>query len=589
MNWIEKIIQERFEYNYSPIAIVETNDLKYTIQVLTTRLYDLFIRTLLYIPYRLYEVKKDNGKVYLEELGSIKSSSLPFPIQQQGQNFVDPESVFNQFLNTVKEIQFESTEGQQKLGSILLIYVLFPDSPNSMMSLPDFQRIAILRSVEILSDPQYVVLKKRGLIIFVTNDSLLLKPILHEAIYVKTEPLKKDVEFLIRKLKQRLAEKYGLILNIPDGRIIDVVKGLEYKDIENVLFKAGKKFIKSHGKISFIHEVIKAKNELLTIYESALEPVEPRFGFEAVGGYDEVKNFVKQAFVNVWKYREIAEYLGAELPKGMLLFGIRGTGKTWFVQCMAKEVDIPMYKLVIERLMTAWYGETEKAIKKIFDFLRKIEPVILFIDEVDKIMTQRGLLQEHEVSRRIKNIFLEELSKESKLIFIGTTNFPEQLDDAFLRAGRIDIKVPFLLPDVKAREQILHVHTHVVRKVKLNEDVDLRKYAKLTHRWTGAELELLVKTATMKALNEIVEKHGVNELMKITKVIEDGKEITILKVTDKHFEDAYRDIQIDREERENELKRFEKIAKQLTSHRKLIEYVTKQVTQISEETKLDTL
>jgi len=134
------------------------------------------------------------------------------------------------------------------------------------------------------------------------------------------------------------------------------------------------------------------------------------------------------------------------------------------------------------------------------ELAEEIAPCVLFIDEIDRF-GQRGQLGEHEATRRTFSILLEWLGDaRRKTIVIGTTNRPEDLDEAFIRVGRFDYIIPMLLPDLEARKQILHVHTKVIRKVPLAKNVDLDEIAEKTGWFTGAELEELVLRSARNAL-----------------------------------------------------------------------------------------
>ena len=556
MSWVLTLLEERYIYNYSTIAIVETSDLRHALRnlfnivIAINKIGDVSCplpdRFIYYSADKLYEIhlredkntielrplKKGNGRSLFESITTVESVSI-----------VDALDIY--YNMAIRD------------GRILMIFNMFGIPREAIYTI--YPKIS-----DILSDPTHRFYHSGSLLIFVTDDRDKFRPFLSNVIFVRDEPSEEEIRGLISLFKAKLESK-NIKVSVEDDKILELVRGLEYKDVENILYKLRRK-LETGRKIDIIRELISERNRIILQSLPCLEPIESKYGLEAVGGYSEIKEIVRRSFINVWKHRELARSLGAELPKGMLLFGIRGTGKTWFVKCMAKELDLPMYRFNIELVKSHLYGETEKTLRYVFKMLRKIQPVILFIDEVDKLMTQRGGLQEHEVTRAIKNIMLEELSERDEIILICTTNFPEQLDEAFLRAGRIDIKLPFLLPDYEARKQILEIHTKIVRKVPLGEDVDLDKLARKTSGWTGAEIEQLVKEAIIYALDEAVRKR-----------------VKKMKVHMEHFETAYENIIVDRDVRARELERYMNASRMLTSHREVMKYLEKQYNMVMDE------
>jgi len=173
---------------------------------------------------------------------------------------------------------------------------------------------------------------------------------------------------------------------------------------------------------------------------------------------------------------------------------------THFARALAKELKLPFLRLRTENIVSKYYGETERSMARALELAEEIAPCVLFIDEIDRF-GQRGQLGEHEATRRTFSILLEWLGDaRRKTIVIGTTNRPEDLDEAFIRVGRFDYIIPMLLPDLEARKQILHVHTKVIRKVPLAKNVDLNEIAEKTEWFTGAEIEELVLRSARNAL-----------------------------------------------------------------------------------------
>jgi SpoVK/Ycf46/Vps4 family AAA+-type ATPase len=346
-----------------------------------------------------------------------------------------------------------------------------------------------------------------------------------------------------------------LNIDIDDNEIhayAEALKGLSLHETESValesIFRYGKFDMSSM--IEFKYDIIR-KSGLLDIEE-------PSHGFEAVGGYDILKKFIMNNVIKVLRNPDKARKLGLRPPRGILLFGPPGTGKTWFARALAKELQLPYLRLRTEKIVSMWYGETSRNLAKALEISESVAPAVLFIDEVDRF-GRRGGPTEHEESRRAFSILLEWLGDaRRKTIVVATTNRPEDLDEAFRRVGRFDYIIPMLYPDFKARLEILKIHTSVVRKVPLASDVDLNYIAKITEYWSGAELEELVLRAARKALEE-------------------DSDVVITK----HFNRALETFRINQNERQEQLRRYLQLAEEFTNDTEFLEQLKKSYEQVS--------
>jgi len=350
--------------------------------------------------------------------------------------------------------------------------------------------IAFLRSA-IFTDEYY---DKGHMIVIFSEDphSIIDDSTLQYTIYIPIPPSTNEER---RAIIQEIAESAGLKATNGYESLINATRGLNLHQTESVVLKS----IYQYGTLD-----PKAMTELkydLIQKSGILDIEEPEHGFEAVGGYDPLKQFVQYNVIKVIKNPRKAYKLGLRPPRGLLLFGPPGTGKTWFARALAKELDLPFLRLRTEKIVSRFYGETTRLMSKALQLAENVAPCILFIDEIDRF-GQRGGITEHEESRRAFSVLLEWLGDtRRKTIIIGTTNRPEDLDEAFIRVGRFDYVIPVILPDLEAREQILNVHTSIVRKVPL-KNVDLHKVAELTEFWSGSELEELVIRAARNAFKE---------------------------------------------------------------------------------------
>lgn len=223
-----------------------------------------------------------------------------------------------------------------------------------------------------------------------------------------------------------------------------------------------------------------------------------------VGGYDLLKQELLEAIAIPLTRPELSKAYSLSPLKGILLFGPPGTGKTLIISALAKELNIGFYYVKCSDILSSWYGESERNISELFETARKNAPCILFFDEIDAIAKSRDLFFADDVGPRVLSVLLSEMdgiksSSSKSVIIIGATNNPDRLDKAILRPGRLDKIIYMPLPDLKAREQILSVHT---KGLKLAKDVDLLEIAKLTTNYSGADLANLVAEAKRLAIRE---------------------------------------------------------------------------------------
>jgi len=314
-------------------------------------------------------------------------------------------------------------------------------------------------------------------------DDDTLKYLIYIRVPISFEEERKSIlQGIIEQFKTKLPKLAKLELN----GLVQATAGLTLHETESVALESLYRY-----KTLEYKALQKYKNELIKKM-GILDIEEPTYGFEAVGGYDVVKDFIKVNVIKVLRNPEKARRLGIRPPRGILLFGPAGTGKTHFARALANELKLPFLRLRTEKIVHHLYGQTERLMSRALEIAESIAPCVLFIDEIDRF-GQRGKFGEHEVTRRTFSILLEWLGDERrKTIVIATTNRPQDLDEAFIRVGRFDYIIPFLYPDFKARLEILKVHTSIIRKVPLAKNVDLKQIASRTELWSGAELQELV-------------------------------------------------------------------------------------------------
>ncbi|MCT2557596.1 CDC48 family AAA ATPase [Tsuneonella sp. YG55] len=230
----------------------------------------------------------------------------------------------------------------------------------------------------------------------------------------------------------------------------------------------------------------------------------PDVGWSDIGGITEAIDKLKEGVELPLKNPDAFRRLGIRPAKGFLLYGPPGTGKTLLAKAVAKEAEANFISMKSSDLLSKWYGESEQQIARLFQRARSVAPCVLFIDEIDSLVPARGSAQgEPQVTGRVVNTILAEmdgLEELQSVVVIGATNRPTLVDPALLRPGRFDELVYVGTPDKAGREMILGIHT---RNMPLGQDVDLGKVAADTERFTGADLEDVVRRAGLNALRRV--------------------------------------------------------------------------------------
>ena len=224
--------------------------------------------------------------------------------------------------------------------------------------------------------------------------------------------------------------------------------------------------------------------------------------FSDVAGEDEAKENLAEIVEylhNPGKYREI----GASMPKGVLLVGPPGTGKTMLAKAVAGEANVPFFSISGSEFVEMFVGMGASKVRDLFKQAKEKAPCIVFIDEIDAIGKKRdGQLGGNDEREQTLNQLLTEMDGfegNSGVIILAATNRPESLDPALTRPGRFDRRVPVELPDLKGREEILKVHA---KKIKVVEDVDFNKIARMASGASGAELANIVNEAALRAVRD---------------------------------------------------------------------------------------
>ena len=248
-------------------------------------------------------------------------------------------------------------------------------------------------------------------------------------------------------------------------------------------------------------------NALKDIQPSAMREIQiqrPNVHWEDIGGLSDIKDELAEVVEWPLKYPDLFSEGDAKPPKGLLLYGHPGTGKTLIAKAVATTSESNFISIKGPELLSKWVGESEKGVREVFRKARQAAPCIIFFDEIDSIAPRRNTssaTDSHVTERMVSQLLTEidGLEDLKGVVIIGATNRPDIIDEALLRPGRFDriIKVP--LPGKDARRQILAIHT---KKKPLDSTWDINKLIDLTEGYTGADLEALVNAAAMAAIKD---------------------------------------------------------------------------------------
>ncbi len=254
----------------------------------------------------------------------------------------------------------------------------------------------------------------------------------------------------------------------------------------------------------------------------------PNVSWNDVGGLDTVKQTLVETIEWPLRYPELFSYSHTRPPRGILLTGAPGTGKTLLAKAVATESKVNFISVKGPSLLSKWIGESEKGIREVFRKARQASPCIIFFDEIDALAPARGQDNGSQVTERVISQLLTELDGIEDLkgvMVLAATNRPDIIDPALLRAGRFDLHIELPAPDEQSRKLILAIHT---RGKPLAPGIDLDKLAAATAGMTGAEIEAICRQASMLAIRAFVASQPPTAEIKVNE----------FKITAEHFEQA---------------------------------------------------
>jgi transitional endoplasmic reticulum ATPase len=281
-------------------------------------------------------------------------------------------------------------------------------------------------------------------------------------------------------------------------------------------------------------------------FQEALKEVEPSairevfvevpdVKWEDVGGLETIKEELKEAIEWPLKYTDIFKKANTNPPKGILLYGAPGTGKTLLAKAVANESGVNFISIKGPELISRYVGESERGVREIFKKAKQASPTILFFDEIESLVPLRGTGDSSHVTERTISQFLTEMDGIEELkgvVVLAATNRLDLVDPALLRSGRFDLILELPVPDEKTRVEIFKIHT---KNKPLAKEVDLKELAGKTEGKVGADIEFICRKASMLAIREYIEKQ------KSLPDRQTGKNQNLeLKILKQHFEEALR-------------------------------------------------
>jgi transitional endoplasmic reticulum ATPase len=286
----------------------------------------------------------------------------------------------------------------------------------------------------------------------------------------------------------------------------------------------------------FVHMDAATEVELRPEYEEPRESRRADVTYDDVGGMADTIDQLREMIELPLRYPELFQRLGVDPPRGVLLHGPPGTGKTRLARAVANESSAEFFLINGPEIVGSAYGESERKLREIFEEATKAQPSILFIDEIDSIAPKRGQVQGETEKRLVAQLLtlMDGLEARTNLVVIAATNRPEAIDEALRRPGRFDREIIVGVPDERGRREILGIHT---RGMPLAEQVDLSELARTTYGFVGADLAALTREAAIEAVRRIMPRLNLEEGTIPPEVLDD------LRVTREDFLAAIKRVQ----------------------------------------------
>ncbi len=320
-----------------------------------------------------------------------------------------------------------------------------------------------------------------------------------------------DEFIIIRKVSCAPAEKVvlspaGVTLSDRDlkyiGGLLDGLSVVQGDRIRVSLFGSRSAAFKVESTVPKGAVIINPITQLM-IGKAEEQAVAGAISYEDIGGLKSQLQRIREMIELPLRYPEIFGRLGIDAPKGVLLHGPPGCGKTLIARAIAHETEANFFSVSGPEVIHKFYGESEAHLRKIFDEASRKGPSIIFLDEIDAIAPKRERVVGDVEKRVVAQLLalMDGLAKRQNLIVIAATNLPNVLDPALRRPGRFDREIAIPIPDRNGRLQILEIHS---RGMPLAQDVEMAHLADITHGFVGADLEALCREAAMICLRRIM-------------------------------------------------------------------------------------
>ncbi|NHI92449.1 MAG: AAA family ATPase [Candidatus Lokiarchaeota archaeon] len=355
--------------------------------------------------------------------------------------------------------------------------------------------------------------KKPVVLIGISDNPDLISPMLLKQEYISELIYVNPPDMPARKIiLKKFLEGKPLSPDISFDELAEKTKNYSIYDLSKLIKKTELNWIKKTWKEESeikMEDFLNALNDTVPSITSSLisqfENVSRKYGvfekeakekvlsWDDLGGYDSIKEQL-QNIEGIFKGNQMAYKYKLRPPKGILLFGPPGCGKTYIAKILAATTDSNFQYASAPDLLSKWLGESEKNLRDIFSLAKISAPSILFFDELDGLAFERSRTTDHPYLSTLISTFLTEISnlnEDDQVLVIGATNRPEDIDPAFLRPGRLDERIAIPPPDEHAREKIFQIH---LKNLPLEKDIDFKELSKRTNDYTGAEIEYICES-----------------------------------------------------------------------------------------------
>ena len=372
-------------------------------------------------------------------------------------------------------------------NAFIFFYPQFILPANDFLQPEEQSRVVALHSV--LNSSRYV--SSANLTILVADTTSEINPLFLGA-NSKTTVFNielPDVSDRYAFIRGQLDKQPDIRMNISIEQMANLTAGLQLTAIEDILLMGSNSGIDAKMVMDRKKEVIKKEfGEVVEIFDTE------GFSLKDFAGQETIKTYFKQVVIDAIKSGDTDI-----VPKGIMLMGPPGTGKTYFSRCLAGDAGINFVEFKMSKILGKYVGESEKSMEKALSVFRALAPVGVFMDEIDQSVS-RGNGDSNSVNSNIFGMLLAEMSKpenRGKILWLAATNYPNNVDEALKRAGRFDKKIPFFAPTLEERSFVFGLHLNKAKKhgISISNDVDTLELAKKTDKYTQAEIEAIVVKA----------------------------------------------------------------------------------------------